>query len=76
LKEKVAASVYKSENAVVGIRHAEQAAPSIRKSWLQLRRQAAVARSVQFALKLRPRSLVFSVLYDSTLSSTEFVKRT
>jgi hypothetical protein len=30
--------------------------PSIRKSWQSLRRQAAVARSVQFARGLRPRS--------------------
>jgi hypothetical protein len=30
----------------LGIRHADQAAPSIRKSWHYLRRQAAVARSL------------------------------
>jgi hypothetical protein len=30
----------------VGIRHADHVAPSIRKSWQSLRRQAAVARSV------------------------------
>jgi hypothetical protein len=44
----------------VGIRHADHVAPSIRKSWHQLRRQAEVARSVQFARGLRPRSLVLS----------------
>jgi hypothetical protein len=44
LDRKVA--VYKTENAAVGIRHADHVAPSIRKSWQSLRRQAAVARSV------------------------------
>jgi hypothetical protein len=43
---KVAAPVYKTENTAVGIRHADHAAPSIRKSWQSLRREAAVARSV------------------------------
>jgi hypothetical protein len=33
-------------NTAVGIRHADHMAPSIRKSWQSLRRQAAVARSV------------------------------
>jgi hypothetical protein len=37
LKEKVEASVYKTENTVVGIRHADHTAPSIRKNWHQLR---------------------------------------
>jgi hypothetical protein len=46
LDRKVAASAYKTENTVVGIRHADHVAPSIRKSWQSLRRQAAVARSV------------------------------
>jgi hypothetical protein len=43
---KVAAPVYKTENTAVGIRHADQVAPSIRKSWQSLRLQEAVARSV------------------------------
>jgi hypothetical protein len=43
---KVAAPVYKTENTAVGIHHADHAAPSIRKSWQSLLRQAAVARSV------------------------------
>jgi hypothetical protein len=43
LNRKVAASVYKTENTAVGIRHADHVAPSIRKSWQLLRRQAAVA---------------------------------
>jgi hypothetical protein len=38
-----------------GISHADHVAPSIRTSWQSLRRQAAVARSVQFARGLRPR---------------------
>jgi hypothetical protein len=42
LDRKVAAPVY----TAVGIRHADHVAPSIRKSWQSLRRQAAVARSV------------------------------
>jgi hypothetical protein len=46
LDRKVAASVYKTENTAVGIRHADYVAPSIRKSWQSLRRQAVVARSV------------------------------
>jgi hypothetical protein len=46
LDRKVAAPVYKTENTVVGIRHADHVAPSIRKSWQPLRREAAVARSV------------------------------
>jgi hypothetical protein len=43
---KVAAPVYKIENTAVGICHADHVAPSLRKSWQSLRRQAAVARSV------------------------------
>jgi hypothetical protein len=43
---KVAAPVKKTENTVVGIRHADNVALSIRESWQSLRRQAAVARSV------------------------------
>jgi hypothetical protein len=46
LDRKVAAPVYKTENTAVGTRHANHVAPSIRKSWQSLRRQAAVARSV------------------------------
>jgi hypothetical protein len=46
LDRKVAAPVYKTENTVLGIRHSDHMAPSIRKSWQLLRRQAAVARSV------------------------------
>jgi hypothetical protein len=46
LDRKVAAPVYKTENTAVGIRHADHVAPSNRKSWQSLRRQAAVARSV------------------------------
>jgi hypothetical protein len=48
---------YKTENTVVGIRYADHVASSILKFTKQsLRRQAAVARSVQFARGLRPRS--------------------
>jgi hypothetical protein len=46
LDRKVAAPAWKTENTAVGIRHADHVAPSIRKSWQSLRRQAAVARSV------------------------------
>jgi hypothetical protein len=46
LDRKVAASVKKTENTAVGIRHADHVAPFIRKSWKPLRREAAVARSV------------------------------
>jgi hypothetical protein len=46
LDRKVAAPVYKTENTAIGIRHADHVAPSIRKSWQSLHRQAAVARSV------------------------------
>jgi hypothetical protein len=46
LDRKVAAPVYKTENMAVGIRHVDHVAPSIRKSWQSLRRQAAVARLV------------------------------
>jgi hypothetical protein len=46
LDRKVAAPVYKTENTAAGIRHADHVAPSIRKSWQSLRRQATVARSV------------------------------
>jgi hypothetical protein len=46
LDRKVAAPVYKIENTAVGIRRADHVAPSIRKSWQLLRREAAVVRSV------------------------------
>jgi hypothetical protein len=46
LYRKVAAPVKKTENMVVVICHADHMAPSIRKSWQSLRRQAAVARLV------------------------------
>jgi hypothetical protein len=59
LDGKVAAPVYKTENTVVGIRHADHVTPFIRKSWQSLRRQAAVARSVYFAGGLRQWSLFF-----------------
>jgi hypothetical protein len=45
LDKKVAAPVQKIDNTDVGIRHADHVAPSIRKSWQSLRREAAVARS-------------------------------
>jgi hypothetical protein len=46
LDRKVAATVWKTENTAVGIRHADHLAPSSRKSCQSLRRQAAVAQSV------------------------------
>jgi hypothetical protein len=46
LHRKVPAPVYKTENTAEGICHADHVAPSIRKSWQLLRREAAVARSV------------------------------
>jgi hypothetical protein len=46
LDRKIAAPVYKTENTAVEIRDADYVAPSIRKSWQSLRRQAAVALSV------------------------------
>jgi hypothetical protein len=46
LDRKVAAPVEKTENTAEGIRHADDVAPFIRKSWQSLRRQEAVARSV------------------------------
>jgi hypothetical protein len=58
LDRKVAAPVWKTENTALGIRHADRVAPSIRKNWQSLRRQAAVAWSVWFARGLRPCSLV------------------
>jgi hypothetical protein len=46
LGRKVATSVYKADNTAIETRHADHVAPSIRKSWQLLRRQAAVARPV------------------------------
>jgi hypothetical protein len=46
LDRKVAAPIQRTENTAVGIRYADHVAPSIRKSWQSVRRQAAVARSV------------------------------
>jgi hypothetical protein len=46
LDRKIAAPASKTENTAVGIRYADHVAPSIRKSWQSLRRQAVVARSV------------------------------
>jgi hypothetical protein len=46
LDGKAAAPVQKTENTAVGIRQADHVAPSIRKGWQSLRRQAAIARSV------------------------------
>jgi hypothetical protein len=70
LDRKVAAPVYKTENTDVEIRHADHVAPFIRKSWQSLRRQEAVARSVQFARGLRPWSLfVLFVCYFHLLVS-------
>jgi hypothetical protein len=54
LDRNVAAPIYKTENTAVGIRHADNVAPSISESWQSLRRQAAVALSVYFAGGLRP----------------------
>jgi hypothetical protein len=62
LDRKVAAHVYKTDNMAKGIRHADHVAPSIRKSWQSLRRQAAVALSVQVARGLIPWSF-FRVTY-------------
>jgi hypothetical protein len=63
LDRKVAAPVYKIENTAVRIRYVDNVAPSIRKSWQSLRRQAAVARSVQFARGLSPWSFFFIFFY-------------
>jgi hypothetical protein len=46
LDREVAAPILKTENTAVGIRHADHVAPSNRKSWQSLPRQAAVAGSV------------------------------
>jgi hypothetical protein len=53
----------KTEKKTVGIRRTDYATPSIRNSGHLLHRQASVARSVQFACGLRPRSLVFTLFY-------------
>jgi hypothetical protein len=46
LDRKVEAPGLKTENTAAEICHAEHLAPSIRRNWQSLRRQAAVARSV------------------------------
>jgi hypothetical protein len=66
---KVADPVYKTESTAVGIRHTDHVAPSIRKSRQSLHRQAVVARSVQFARGLRPRSLVLVFFTHMSLLS-------
>jgi hypothetical protein len=48
LHREVVSTVYKTENTAVGIRHADHVAPSIRKSWQSLRRQARGLRSWGF----------------------------
>jgi hypothetical protein len=53
----------KSILMAVGIRCADHATPPIPKSWHQLRRHAAVARSVYFARRLKPRSLVCPLVF-------------
>jgi hypothetical protein len=58
-------------STAVGIRCADHTTPSLRKSWHQLCRRAAVACSVYFACGLKPRSLVqLSVVCLTTLFST------
>jgi hypothetical protein len=69
LDKKVAAPVYKIENTAVGIRHADHVAHFTRKSWQSLRREAAVARSVQFPHGLRPWSLFCLVLGEGNEGS-------
>jgi hypothetical protein len=43
LGRKSSGSFLETENTAAGIRHADHVAPSIRKSWQSLRRQAAVS---------------------------------
>jgi hypothetical protein len=57
-------------NTAVGICHADHMAPSIRKSWQSLRRQAAVARSVQFARGLRPWRFFINIFITNTILDT------
>jgi hypothetical protein len=66
LDRKVAAPVYKTENTAVGIRHADHVAPSIHKRWQSLRRQAAVARSVE----VRSRTQTMEFFYEPPLPVT------
>jgi hypothetical protein len=56
--EKLRLRVYKLEINGRGIRCADHAAPSIRKSWHQLRRDGAVTRSVLFSSGLKPRGFI------------------
>jgi hypothetical protein len=51
--------VKKTELTTGGIRCDDHAKPSIRKSWHQLRRQAAVARSVKLASELKATEFSF-----------------
>jgi hypothetical protein len=46
LKQNVATPIQKTYNTAVGIRYSDYVTPCTRKSWHQLRWQAAVARSV------------------------------
>jgi hypothetical protein len=54
---KVVAPVYKTNDTAVGIRHADHVAPSIRKSWQSLRRQAAVG-----IVRSRTQTMEFSLV--------------
>jgi hypothetical protein len=61
LERKVAVLVWKTENTAVEIRYADHVAPSIHKKWAITSPTSggrSVARSVYFALGLRPWSLV------------------
>jgi hypothetical protein len=63
------------ENTAVGICHADNVIPPIRKSWHYLRWQAAVARSVQFDRGLRPRSFYTNFqYYVDTCARSTFIK--
>jgi hypothetical protein len=66
LDRKVAATVKKTENTAVGIRHAVHVAHSIRKSWQSLRQQAAVARSVGI-VRSRTQTMEFSFRFSFSL---------
>jgi hypothetical protein len=46
LERKSSSFGLKTENTAIGIRHPDHMAPSIRKTWHEHRRQAAVAQSV------------------------------
>jgi hypothetical protein len=55
---------YKTENTDVGIRHADNVAPSLRKSWQSLRRQAVVARSVSSLADSDHGVFLWSFIYE------------